>query len=297
MNRLPLKRFVPAGQHYHFATGFFDSPVPSSFHDHDYYEIFWVEEGAGVHHINHRKRALKEGMVVLVKDTDIHALSAGEERTMRIANLAFSKRCWEEVFKRYFPEEKDPMQLTAASREIPLRHEDFLTIRRQSRRLNSALRSRAQLDLFLLEILLLRRHSAVSERQIPMVPDWLDAACRGIRTNEHLRRGLESFYRLAGRSPDHVARACRTHLGISPTEVVNAARLEHAAARLSGTDDTILHIADDCGLPNLAHFYKLFAARFGTTPRRYRMEARLIVGRDPLGKQDSTKTESSDGVR
>jgi AraC family cel operon transcriptional repressor len=289
MNRLPLKSFVPAGYHYHFASGFFDSPVPNNFHDHDFYEIFWVVEGEGVHHINHRKRALREGMVVLVKDADIHALSAGAEKTMRIANLAFSKRCWDELFKTYFPEEKDPMQLASSSREIPLRHEDFLAIRRQSQRLNSAVRSRAQLDLFLLEILFLRRHSADSETQRPMVPDWLDAACQGMKKIECLSQGLESFYRLAGRSPDHVARACRAHLGISPTEIVNAARLEHAAARLSGTDDTILDIADDCGLPNLAHFYKLFAARFGTTPRRYRMQARLIVGRNSLGKQDSKK--------
>lgn len=285
MNRLPLKRFVPAGQHYHYASGFFDSPVPSNFHDHDFYEIFWVEEGEGVHYINHRKRVLREGMVVLVKDTDIHALSAGEDKTMRIANLAFSKRCWGELFKRYFPEEKDPMQLTSPSREFPLRHEDFLAIRRQSQRLNSAVRSRAQLDFFLLEILFMTRHSTVSESQRRVVPDWLDAACLGIKKTEHLPQGLESFYRLAGRSPDHVARACRTHLGISPTEIVNAARLEHAAARLSGTDDTILDIADDCGLPNLAHFYKLFAARFGTTPRRYRIHAQLIVGRNSPEKK------------
>ena len=285
MNRLPLKRFVPAGQHYHYASGFFDSPVPSNFHDHDFYEIFWVEEGEGVHHINHRKRALREGMVVLVKDSDIHALSAAAEKTMRIVNLAFSKRCWEDLFKRYFPEEKDPMQLTSASREIPLRYEDFLAIRRQSQRLNSAVRSRAQLDFFLLEILFMTRHSTVSESQRRVVPDWLDAACLGIKKTEHLPQGLESFYRLAGRSPDHVARACRAHLGISPTEIVNAARLEHAAARLSGTDDTILDIADDCGLPNLAHFYKLFAARFGTTPRRYRTQAQLIVGRNSPEKK------------
>ena len=285
MNRLPLKSFVPAGHHYHFASGFFDSPVPNNFHDHDFYEIFWVEEGEGVHHINHRKRALREGMVVLVKDTDIHALSAAAEKTMRIVNLAFSKRCWEDLFKRYFPEEKDPMQLTSPSREIPLRHEDFLAIRRQSQRLNSAVRSRAQLDFFLLEILFMTRHSTVSESQRRVVPDWLDAACLGIKKTEHLPQGLESFYRLAGRSPDHVARACRAHLGISPTEIVNAARLEHAAARLSGTDNTILDIADDCGLPNLAHFYKLFAARFGTTPRRYRMQAQLIVGRNSPEKK------------
>ncbi|MFM8715962.1 MAG: AraC family transcriptional regulator [Spartobacteria bacterium] len=287
-----MKHFVPAGQHYHYASGFFDSPVPSNFHDHDFYEIFWVEEGEGVHHINHRKRALRQGMVVLVKDTDIHAISAGAEKTMRIVNLAFSKRSWDDLFKRYFPEEKDPMQLTSPSREIPLRSEDFLAIRRQSQRLNSAVRSKAQLDFFLLEILFMARHSTVSESQRRVVPDWLNAACLGIKKTEHLPQGLESFYRLAGRSPDHVARACRTHLGISPTEIVNAARLEHAAARLSGSDDTILAIADDCGLPNIAHFYKLFAARFGTTPRRYRIQAQLIIGQSsPAKKGQRTRSQ------
>ena len=285
MDRLPLKRFVPTGQHYHFANGFFDSPAPSSFHDHDFYEIFWVEEGVGVHHINHRERVLREGTLVLVKDTDIHAFSADPGKTLMIANLAFPKRFWREVCTRYFRDEKDPMELPASAREIPLRLEDFLTLKRQSQRLNSAARSRARLDVFLLEIFFLRRHSAPLETMRPGVPDWLNAACEGIKKTELLPQGLKSFYRIAGRSPDHVARVCRTHLGISPTEVVNAARLEHAATRLSGTDDPILDVAHDCGLPNLAHFYKLFAARFGTTPRRYRMQARLIVGRDPRGKQ------------
>lgn len=290
MNRLPLKRFVPAGQYYHFANGFFNSPVPSSFHDHDFYEIFWVEEGEGVHHINHRRRVLREGMLVLVKDTDIHAFSTGTGKTLLIANLAFPKRFWKEILTRYFPDENDPMQLPASAREITLLPEDYLALRRQSHRLNSTARSRARLDLILLEIFFLRRHSASPETRRPAIPEWLNAACEGIKKAEHLPQGLKSFYRLAGRSPDHVARACRTHLGVSPTEVVNAARLEHAAARLSGSDDTILGVAHDCGLPNLAHFYKLFAARFGTTPRRYRMQARLIVGRNSRGKQDPKKS-------
>ncbi|MFM8763318.1 MAG: helix-turn-helix transcriptional regulator [Spartobacteria bacterium] len=136
------------------------------------------------------------------------------------------------------------------------------------------------------------RRSTESESQRRVVPDWLNAACLGIKKTEHLPQGLESFYRLAGRSPDHVARACRTHLGISPTEIVNAARLEHAAARLSGSDDTILAIADDCGLPNIAHFYKLFAARFGTTPRQYRMQAQLIIGQSsPAKKSQRTRSQ------
>ena len=287
MNRLPLKQFVPPGQHYHFAQGFFDSSVPKHFHDHDFHEVFWVEQGSGWHHINHRKRPLREGMVVWVRDTDIHALSAEEAGSMRIANLAFSKRHWEDLIKRYFPAEKDPMQGTAASREFSPGLDGLLIIKRLAQRLDTAIRSRAQLDLFLLEMMFLGRHAAPVENRSPVIADWLQAACDGIKNPKHLEVGLESFYRLAGRSPDHVARACRRQLGISPTEVVNSARLEHAATRLTASDDSILDIADECGLPNMAHFYKLFAARFGTTPRRYRIQARLIVGRDSFAKGSS----------
>jgi AraC family cel operon transcriptional repressor len=243
-----------------------------------------------VHHINHGKRVLRKGTLVLVTDTDIHAFSADTGKTLLIANLAFPRRLWKEVCTRYFPDEKDPMQLPVAAREISLRHEDFLTLERQSQRLKSASRSRARLDLFLLEILFLMRHPTVLETPRPAVPDWLNAACEGIKKTELLPQGLKAFYRIAGRSPDHVARACRAHLGVSPTEVVNAARLEFAATRLCGTDDPILEVAHDCGLPNLAHFYKLFVARFGTTPRRYRLQARLIVGRLPRGKQDPERS-------
>jgi AraC family cel operon transcriptional repressor len=161
----------------------------------------------------------------------------------------------------------------------------LLIIKRLAQRLDTAIRSRAQLDLFLLEMMFLGRHAAPAENRSPIIADWLQAACDGIKNPKHLEAGLESFYRLAGRSADHVARACRRQLGISPTEVVNSARLEHAATRLSASDDSILDIADECGLPNMAHFYKLFAARFGTTPRRYRMQARLIVGRNSPEKK------------
>lgn len=279
MNRLPLKQFVPPGHHYHFAQGYFDSATPKNFHDHDFYEIFWVEEGSGRHHINHRKRPLRKGMMVFVRDSDIHALSADEGSNMRIGNLAFSRRHWDELMKRYFPAEADPMLQPHTRREFSPGHDAFLSLRRQAQRLAGQSHSRAQLDLFLLELFLLWRHTP-ADNPPRDIPDWLNDACREIKQPRHLEAGTSAFYRLAGRSPDHVARACRNLLGRSPTEVVNEARIDHAALLLSMSDETILDIAADCGLPNLAHFYKLFALRFGTTPRRYRLQARAITGRD-----------------
>ena len=54
-------------------------------------------------------------------------------------------------------------------------------------------------------------------------------------------------------------------------------RLDHAAAALRMSDRAIAAIADEVGLANLGHFYARFRARFGTTPRRYRLGARLVL--------------------
>jgi len=43
------------------------------------------------------------------------------------------------------------------------------------------------------------------------------------------------------------------------------------------TDEPIVQIATGCGLPNLSHFYRLFNARFGVTPRQLRLRHRALM--------------------
>ena len=45
------------------------------------------------------------------------------------------------------------------------------------------------------------------------------------------------------------------------------------------TDLPIVRIAGDCGIGNLSHFYRLFNARFGVTPRRYRLGHQTLISR------------------
>jgi AraC family cel operon transcriptional repressor len=82
---------------------------------------------------------------------------------------------------------------------------------------------------------------------------------------------MPALARLAKRSPEHVAREFRRYLNWTPTDVINDARMSYAADRLAASDDKITTIALDCGLENLGHFYRLFQARYGCTPRAYRV--------------------------
>ena len=47
--------------------------------------------------------------------------------------------------------------------------------------------------------------------------------------------------------------------------------MQYAATALGSSDRSISDIALDCGIENMSHFYKLFRAHYGVTPRAYRM--------------------------
>jgi AraC family cel operon transcriptional repressor len=144
------------------------------------------------------------------------------------------------------------------------------------RSLASGPATRMAIERFLLGAYLLGTSSPASEHSEEM-PIWLARACQIINRPEHSAEGVSAFVRLCGRSPEHVARTCRSLMGKSPTDVVNAARLAHAARELRMGSKAILEIALECGFNNLAHFYELFGVSHGTTPRRYRLECQRGV--------------------
>ena len=105
-------------------------------------------------------------------------------------------------------------------------------------------------------------------------PDWLAHACRAIQKRDNFSRGVERFLRLCGRSREHAARSMRRHLKTTPTDYVNKLRIAHAQRQLEMGGPDILDISLDCGIDNLSHFYQLFRAATGLTPRAYRLAHR-----------------------
>jgi len=67
----------------------------------------------------------------------------------------------------------------------------------------------------------------------------------------------------------------KERVGVTITEYINEVRLEHARKLLLQTDDTIAEIMDKCGYGNQSHFFRLFKAKFGSTPKEYRLKQSL----------------------
>jgi len=279
MKRLVWRFFAPHRESYRVARQHFLPGRPPFPHHHDYAEVFWIESGEGAHAVNGTTHPLEPGDLVLIRPQDRHDLVALKPEGLRLVNISFPAPLLSTLRQRYFPHQKDfwggPSPLPARHRLAPAQRER-LSIEVQA--LARAPRSLFHIDRFLLNLLaVLTPHRRLGNRPAADIPAWLIRACDDIQKPEQFARGARQFARLAGRSPEHVARSVRLYFKRTPGDIVNDARLQYAAEQLALTDRPIIDIVDDCGLRSLAHFYTLFRARHGLAPRRYRLQQHALL--------------------
>ena len=65
-------------------------------------------------------------------------------------------------------------------------------------------------------------------------------------------------------------RLFQSRIQCSPNAYITGYRLEKACALLRDSEETITLISQLCGFGSSSHFGKLFAERYGCTPRQYR---------------------------
>ena len=277
--KLLVKNYIRHDQYYHWNAH--NVPVAKGHgdHSHDFHELFWVEEGLGAHWINNEYREMRPGGLVFIRAPDVHTISAAEAPCVRIVNIAFRVETWEYLKRRYFQARIDPFAKShVGAREFVVPPADFTELCRMGRELGAQPRERrVAIEQFLINLI------CMVESLRPLsspaaVPEWLRRACRTIAEGRNFEHGTQAFAELAGKSPEHVARETRRWLKKTPTEIVNDARLAYAASRLATTSERIVEIALDCGFENLGHFYKLCRAKFGVSPRQYRLRQQRIVG-------------------
>jgi AraC family cel operon transcriptional repressor len=273
--RLPQKLFridtyLSPGEAFHFIRKDLPETPPMIEHDHDYYELFMVQQGQVHHWINGLEELLEPGHLVFIRPADRHALQAVPGTGARILNVMFRTDTaahladrYADVFSGRFFWQPGPLPVTLRLRG-PQRERAVNAMLT----LDTSFRSLARIELFLLSVMthVLDAGEIVDDR----APGWLLNACRATREPRVFRKGVEGFLAAAGRSQEHVCRQARRYLGLSPTQYVNRIRIQHAAMLLAGTERGLPDIAADCGFENLSYFHRLFRDQYGTTPRGYR---------------------------
>ncbi|MDW8343493.1 MAG: AraC family transcriptional regulator [Verrucomicrobiae bacterium] len=261
---LHWRNIVAPGDAFHVARSWRTPENPTPLHNHDFAEVFWIDAGEGVQRTPTGIQPLRVGDLIFVHPTDTHALESA--RVMQLTNVAFPRDTYRWITSRYVtPWTNGPVRYLEA--------DQCQRLTRAADELFDAPRERLYIERFLLNLLHLLASTA--QPTLPAeAPDWFRHACAEIAKPQHFREGAPAFARLAGRSPEHVARVTRALLHETPSDYVNRVRMQHAARLLAMTDAKITDIALDCGLTNLSHFYRLFRRHFGQTPQAYRLQQR-----------------------
>lgn len=262
--------YLAPGEQFVFVRSVLPRRRPATLHDHDYPELFWIQNGRARHVVNGARQDLVEGDLVFVRPHDRHGLQGLEPETRLVNVLVHPDRVaalaarYPELRGRFFWHE---------ARLPTVHHRDPRALAELSGaalRLEAGARSGLRIDAFVLRLAgeLLEASAELPEP----APPWLAAACAAAERPEVFRRGAAGLVAAAGRGHAHVARVVRQHLGMTPSDFVNRIRMDFAARQLAGTADSLAEIAQDCGFENMSHFHKLFRARFGMTPRAYRVK-------------------------
>lgn len=238
-------------------------------HDHAFAEAFWIERGRARHHCNGRDEILEPGDLVLMRPQDHHAFATVGTDGFTMVNVVFRSelitalrpRLVEHVAPWPWDTDGEPQRrrLDASSLErLQAWAEDLADDT-----------SRLAAEGFVIE--LLRRCAAPRDpARHPGLPSWLAHAIERFAAGEGMAEGPPAFRRFAGRGAEQINRVVRLHLGTTATALINDLRLEHAARLLRLGGHRVTAVATACGFASLAHFYRVFQARYGCTPLHFR---------------------------
>ncbi|MFN3662566.1 helix-turn-helix domain-containing protein [Yoonia sp.] len=245
---------------------------PRALHNHDFFELFWVQNGKVRHHLPEATQTLSEGAVVFLSPGQTHALQGRGEHALVVS------LCIHPALIKALGERHSLLQghLFWAGSGLVQHHRDI----RELAALNHAavLLERSRCDTIAAEAFLLPLCAELTGETYPRgAPDWLIRACRAAQDPAVFQSGAAGLVALTGKAHPHVSRSMRKFFGLTPSDYINRIRMAHAARALTTDADPVSQIAADCGIPNMSHFHKLFRATYGDTPLQYRQKLQRQV--------------------
>ncbi|PJI92962.1 AraC family transcriptional regulator [Yoonia maricola] len=240
---------------------------PKSLHDHDFYELFWVQNGRVVHHLPDKTKTLNEGNVVFLRPGHKHALQGRGEHAL-VVSLCIHPATVKALAKRHPSVKGHLFWSTGAPVQIHMDIRQLAALNHAAVQLENSPCDTLAAEAFLLPLCA----ELTAETFARDVPQWLTNACTAARSPDIFRDGSAGLVAITGKAHPHVSRMMRKHLGQTPSDYVNNIRMQHAARVLTTDNEAISDIAADCGIPNMSHFHKLFRKAYGITPLQYRQK-------------------------
>lgn len=238
-------------------------------HSHDFEELFWMKEGRCRHVWNGEAEELSVDDFVAIAPADVHSFETLDENGFKVVNLAFPAGALRALARRYaLPDGSIWRSGGSKPRRLRLKRGDGAWLDEEFKRLRERPQSRLSLDGFLIALTL--RFGEGGADPLPTLPEWLREAMSEMSRRENFSQGPRRLAELSGRSLAHISRILKRESGRGPSQWVSDLRMAYAQERLELGSEPVDQIAYECGFAAKSRFHSLFAARFKTSPLRYR---------------------------
>jgi len=276
--KIRFKELGVAPHRAHLHTTLLQPGQATRVHTHDFFEVFLVVAGEGVHRINRREVALRPGCLVAVRPEDGHGFLSGPSQALGFVNVAVAASWWRafhqvagiaEGWERLGAPRGHCLLPAGRRGEIESRLKG-LGPGPEGGGLPLAGVWRQVAEAF-------QRADPGLARAEP--PEWLEAWRRELAEAgpDRLAEPIGDWQRRSGRTPEHLARSCRRYYGVTPSAMLGAARIDRVKLLLRAGNEKVITVAMECGFQNMAHFHRLFATHAGMTPRQWRRDPSVAV--------------------
>ena len=237
-------------------------------HFHEYCELETVLSGTGRTVLNGEEFPLAPGTVYLLTPLDLHEVTP--DGKVEVLNLSFRESLLREDLRLAWP---------AGGRGLLFSREEagdlpgiLLTALERETARSDPWADRAREDLLELLILHLTRLRPAPPRREN--ERRTENALRYLR--QHFREPVTLAQAAAacGYSAPYFSRAFRADTGRTFVELLTELRIRWAKMRLATSDDSVALIGAESGFSSPGHFFRVFRAKTGATPRAWRQAQR-----------------------
>lgn len=245
-------------------------PFPE--HSHDFYEIFLVEKGTGVHIVNNVPYILRSGTVCFIRDRDRHLFE--NVNSLFLTNILYRSPqdfrflSGMEYFLPCADEHSDLIHWQINQSVLLQAKVHIEALNRNIR--NASLEAVATNEARFLQLITLLRCSGFQTEMRGSKDSCMNAMLDWLQHNYTEEIEWEQVAATFSLAPRTLHRQMKTRTGMTPQRYVNRLRLLEARRRLVQTRAPVTEIALDCGFGDSNHFSTLFRKEFSVSPKALR---------------------------
>ena len=262
-------------------------PAGAGLHTHDFFELVFVERGAGAQNINGKPYAMLRGDFFFMRPEDEHRYNGSDE--LRVTNILFNPAIFSSQWASILALPGLGTFLSAERAAVPHklalgpRHQELVRaitarLRREQQEQAAGWQVAMQADLSRLLVLLARVASTYggagwSEN---LAPVRVAAVIQTIHRCYSEELTVAELAHEAGWSTNYFGEQFKQATGLSVTQYLNQVRVDHARLLLDRGEHSVTEIAFAVGYNDASYFGRVFKQLTGVSPREY-----LVLAADP----------------